>query len=531
MSENNGSTLRSINWSETCPWLRIFRTFRLARSLRVLVFGAVGIFLTLSGWSVFGWLLSVGTSFSVGLRFHEELDRGVISKGLRSELNDHVPRPVSDRASVSTEMEGTRWRIADQRRVYAVVREDDRLKVSQVYPDTAGWIRPHEGCPWLAVDDAVPNRPSLPRVPDPLRAGPLAPTSWEAVDPFFGSWAHLSRPLWEVRHFGMTLPELACSLLCGLWAVAVWALFGGAITRIAAVELASEERVGWGAAIRYAGAKWRSYFCAPLFPLIGVLLAAVPVGVAGLLLREEYVGVLLAALAWPLLLLAGFFMAILLLGLVFGWPLMWATISTEGMDSFDGLQRCYAYVFGRPLRYLFYAVVAAAFGWAGWLLVRNIATGLIWLTNWSASWGAGAERIQEILQGGQALPGAGPVGAWLIIVFVGGVKLLAVGFVYGYFWTAATAIYFLMRHDVDATEMDEVFLDEDAGEPTYGLPPVKTDEAGAPEVADQPREVPPEETAPLEEAAPPEETGPPEGSGPLEKPPEDESRPEQSPDH
>jgi len=31
-------------------------------------------------------------------------------------------------------------------------------------------------------------------------------------------------------------------------------------------------------------------------------------------------------------------------------------------DSFDALSRSYAYVFQRPLHYLFYALVAAVFG-------------------------------------------------------------------------------------------------------------------------------------------------------------------------
>ena len=38
------------------------------------------------------------------------------------------------------------------------------------------------------------------------------------------------------------------------------------------------------------------------------------------------------------------------------------------------------------------------------------------------------------------------------------------------------------RRDADATEMDEVFLDADESEKTTGLPPVTTDQAGAPVV-------------------------------------------------
>ena len=66
----------------------------------------------------------------------------------------------------------------------------------------------------------------------------------------------------------------------------------------------------------------------------------------------------------------------------------------------------------------------------------------------------------------------------LIRFWAGCVKLLAVGYLFSYFWTAATAIYFLLRRDVDATEMDEVFLDADQSEPSPELPIIGKDPAG-----------------------------------------------------
>ena len=57
--------------------------------------------------------------------------------------------------------------------------------------------------------------------------------------------------------------------------------------------------------------------------------------------------------------------------------------------------------------------------------------------------------------------GIGHAGSVIIRFWADCVKFLAVGYFYGYFWTAASAIYLLLRRDVDATEMDEVFLDAD----------------------------------------------------------------------
>jgi hypothetical protein len=159
---------------------------------------------------------------------------------------------------------------------------------------------------------------------------------------------------------------------------------------------------------------------------------------------------------------------------------MFPTISVEGMDSFDALSRSNNYTFHRPLHYLFYALVASLFGLLGWWLVSNLAAAVIYLPFWAASWGSGEPRIAAIMQPLSPLSGAGKLGVGIIWFWVLCVKLVALGFLYSYFWTASTAIYYLLRRDVDATEMDEVYLEDDQGEEPQGLPPLATDETGAP---------------------------------------------------
>ncbi len=413
MLDENGGKLKTIAWSEICPWLAIFRTFRLAICFRILLLAAVAVLLTVLVWGV---------------------------------LN----------------------------------------KVFAPDPDQTELAGPCAGFSWNAVTGAVPDEPGLPgtgRCPVISRQFGEPGVVRQYTNPLFGTWIQLSQPLLRCFHPNATGWDIFCLLIGGLASLAVWAYFGGAITRIAAVQIACGERVSLGDAMRYAFRKWPAYFVAPLVPLLGVVLSAVPVWLVGLLLNAN-VGVLPAALIWPLMLVAGMVMALLLLGLIFGWPLMWATISTEGTDSFDALSRSYAYVFQRPLQYLFYAIVAAAFGTISWILVSNFAAAVVALTNWAASWGCGTERIDAIAAGGETLGRIGYAGSMLILFWIGCVKLLAVGFLYGYFWTAVTVIYLLLRRDVDATEMDEVYLDADADEQTYGLPPMTTDDAGAPVIDD-----------------------------------------------
>jgi hypothetical protein len=407
MLENEGVALRAIRWSEIFPWLSIAKSFRLAVTLRLIVFGAAAALLILMGW----WVIA-----------------GVF---LRDGQSNNSWSGAFDQQSV-----------------------------------------------WQLINRSVPDRP--------LAGSPLQPVSAEepglkinAWGPMVRTWVVLSRPVWwilaiEPRNSGesLTVGEFTSLLLSALWSLAVWAYFGAAISRVAAVQLATGEQVGWMAALRWAAEKWLAYFTAPLLPMIGIALIVLPIFVLGLLMRISFLAIL-AALFWPLVLAGGFVITVLLIGVLFGWPLMWATISVEGTDSFDALNRTYAYVFQRPLRYFFYVVVAAVIGWLGWFVVENIAASIVRFAFWAASWGFGESSL--------------PDAALSLIAFWGGwIKLLAIGYAFSYFGVASTAIYYLLRRDVDARETDEVFLDADASEEKFGLPKLQKDSAGAPEIVDGP---------------------------------------------
>ena len=446
MFSDNDDTLRRVAWSEICPWLKLFRCFRLSIGFGLpLVLSAVAILLTIGGWSILGMIYS----------------------------------------------------------------ED--VGISKQFDD-------YGRCPWLALTDLVPDRPQLPRVDlgfvtaeSEPGAGGNRPVSilHRAEEPFWGSFTQLSRPLrsssppTSPRHGSVS----CCSVVCGPWP------FGRSSARplpaAQAVELAGEEHVGFGAMMRYAASRWRAYFAAPLLLIVIVLMIAAAMGAAGGLLRWD-LGVLVTGLVlWPFMLLGGFVMTFLLVWLGFGWPLMWATISTEGEDSFDALSRSQQYLLQRPLHYLFYVLVAVFVGWLGWLVVSNFAAGVVGMTAWAADWGAdssrwlagpdtGARRVDLLTSENANLGAAGHVGAGLLLFWCGCVKMLAVGFLYSYFWTASTCIYLLLRRDADATEIDEVFLEDEDLEPSGDLPPLETDDAGAPVVTD---DVPPDAAEPGEDSA------------------------------
>ncbi len=122
-------------------------------------------------------------------------------------------------------------------------------------------------------------------------------------DPVVDVPFRMAEPLRRVLDPTISWRNLAYYLSGGLWTVAVWALFGGAITRTAVVRLGIEERVGLRESLKFAGRKWAAFFAAPVLPLIGIALLACPMLVLGLLMRAD-VGVVLAAPLWLLVLLS-----------------------------------------------------------------------------------------------------------------------------------------------------------------------------------------------------------------------------------
>jgi hypothetical protein len=265
------------------------------------------------------------------------------------------------------------------------------------------------------------------------------------------------------------------ALLCALWVLAVWAFCGGAITRMAAVRLTQDRRLGVVQACRHAISKWLSYFSGPLFPLGGVaLLVVLPAFFAGLIARWDPGFVVVGAL-WPIGLIFALVCAVLLMAALFGWPLMWSAVSTESSDAFDSFNRSFSYVTQRPFHLAFYALVALVIGALAWFVVALIGELTIYLMAWGVSWGSGVTRANEIhnatLGATDLSTGAQLVGFWSSLV-----RMLVLAFGHSFLWTAASGVYLLLRRDTDGTPLDEVFLD--AAQDPFGLPPVKTDGAG-----------------------------------------------------
>jgi hypothetical protein len=253
--------------------------------------------------------------------------------------------------------------------------------------------------------------------------------------------------------------------LGGLLATAIWAFCGGAITRKSVVQCGLEQSVSMRDALEFARKRWFAIFSAVTLPLVGIVMLAMPFTLLGWLMRLD-IGIFVAGALWIFVLMVGGLMAVLCLGLLLGWPLMWGAISAENTDAFDAISRAYAYTFQRPLHYLMYVSTACMLGVMGWLLAWWFSEAVISLSYWSVEFGCGAERVTALrsyVNGEQPsghLGSAMQSGTVLIRMTTGLTRCLASAFSFSFFWCNAGAIYLLLRHDTDQTELDDVIIDD-----------------------------------------------------------------------
>lgn len=301
--------------------------------------------------------------------------------------------------------------------------------------------------------------------------------------PLPSAWHWLIRPIERLFQSRDWQSRTALGL-ASVWTLAVWALFGGAIARIAGVYLTYGETLGPVAAVRGAARKWLSTVGAPLLVMAAIAFLALPLVLAGLLLRLDLMALLLG-LAWIVVVLGGAAVAILAIGLAIGWPLMWSTVAVERTDAFDAISRGFAYLYQRPLHLLFYLTVASLLGVLAQVAVDVAVNVTTTATELAVGLGAGQDRLDDLGVEGNGISreisevgalGADGIHFWTAVLRAGSEY-----FPLAYLWPAATAIYLLLRRAIDGGEMTDVIFDE--GDPKRGLPILAPDAAtGVPQV-------------------------------------------------
>ena len=316
----------------------------------------------------------------------------------------------------------------------------------------------------------------------------------------------------------------------------IWAYFGGAITRIAAVEIANDDRIGLGEAGRFACRKYGAYLGATVLPGIAVLFLVLGCALVGLLIQVPHLNFFVALLLFFLVPLAGFLTFLIGLGGTVGASLMYPAVSCEANDSFDAISRAYSYVFGRPWRFLFFNVAGGLYGLAcSFFVAFFVKCMLIWsfaavdygsdgmfnatilplvkghlarlvdpivsfvntvgekVSAWdptqylTRSFDIAKQQLGLASFGDVPAPAdaiwsdqaAAVVISLIVVVIVG----LVIAYIVSLFFSIQTTIYLLLRKSVDGAEMTEVYREED--EETFAVAPEgEKKEAGSEEKKD-----------------------------------------------
>lgn len=265
------------------------------------------------------------------------------------------------------------------------------------------------------------------------------------------------------------------------WMLGLWSVLGCMICRIAALHFTRDERPGVIEAFRFVKQKLLTLMVSSFIPLTLILFFIVPFFFVGLMMKLN-VTLMLVGIGWFLVALFGLFMAVVMIPLFFGWPLLWPAIATEGSDPFDAISRSYSYPTQRPFHYVFYWVVIVLVGFLAAWLGSVLAERTIEFTKWGTSWGAGHERAleinKEVLEIHNNASGPSPdetpsdanveneasglfgSGVSSIAFWERNIRMVAIAFSYGFFFVACTGMYLLLRKDNDFMELDEIYVEE-----------------------------------------------------------------------
>ncbi len=259
-----------------------------------------------------------------------------------------------------------------------------------------------------------------------------------------------------------TSRQFVGSLFRCIWFLLVWSIFATAITRYVALRLVDEEQPSFRDALRFGTQKWPATFNSAAFVFFGIVALAIPGALLGLVMRFDW-GLAVVGVLWPLILLGAVVLAILGIGLAAGWPLMVAAVGVERGDSFQAISTAFSYLYQRPIHFAFYGFISCVLAVLGFFAAGLFADTTVLFALWAGSFGMGHDRTADVI-GAMAKRGADPRwGIQALQFWTNSLRVLLGSFGWGFFWSIAPAIYLLLRQSVDATELDEIVLDEPVG--------------------------------------------------------------------
>lgn len=411
---------REITWQRLMPWTMLFRTFQVTLDLNKLLLAAGGILVTAFVWAFLAlvfrqfvesdqpplWPGNYASDEWQKFRkarqnwnlMHEATDLSRRdAPPARFEILDlaETPEEFALFEDVQTDMAAALARLAE-------LEKKGRLKADKVirYRALLGQVKPAgrlAASPWS--EDRGPNPYLLLTGQSGIPWEPGHFWDWFSRDQLPVMLEPLVKLVRPVIYFLSPRNDFTSRLyffLVTVSTVLIWSFFGGAITRIAAVQLTRGERIGMIEAIRFTSRRLLSHIIAPMVPLGVVAGLVIILGIFGFLSAITYLvgDLLLGGLLWIIPLALGLIMAMALVGLV-GWPLMAAAISTEGTDSWEAVTRAYGYVYQRPWHCIWYAILSLLYGGLVVFFVGFMGSLTVYLAKWGVSQAPFIERLDR----------------------------------------------------------------------------------------------------------------------------------------
>jgi hypothetical protein len=441
-------TIRRIDWQELLPPVLLFRVFGVSIGVRALFFALVGIFLT-----IFVNLFFYPFDSYQNERFVDVTEKSIHRERGFSELIDRLNirndnfRGVFNRSEFQIEKDGTAkrtsylfndWRFVDLIETIDAELHDSVLFVWKFFTFTGG--------KFFIIE--------------------------------YGSWSK----------FGLRLIEFFATAI-------VWCFAGGLICRIVAMRLTRDRSESVRDLFRFLCGRGFGFLSSILILTIGIwfclFLGSIPAYVSG---RVD-VGVVnyLLPIFFPISFLFNFFAVVLLVGLWFGFPLLFAAVATDGSDGFDAVSRMFSYLFQRPFHYFLYWIFSAFQGFLGYLVIIFFVTGTIMLTEHfvgvrglSLFYSHDLESLEASsskamifcdsydrtdISGFRGVGGLfklSLLSAWFDLL-----RFVVVAYIFVWFWSSGVSIYLLLRRSVDAAPFTEIY--HQVPVKTRILPEIKTE--------------------------------------------------------
>lgn len=259
---------------------------------------------------------------------------------------------------------------------------------------------------------------------------------------------------WIIRIPRLLWEEFSWGSLVAILSLVVMLIAGGAIARIAACDFAQGVRISWVEALGFALRRWVSLLFCFAGPLLVVALIYGVLAAAGWALFSiawiQFIGALLFVFA----LLASTLAIALIVLTILGAPLMVPAIACEGADAIEAMQRAYAYVPARPIRYALYALITLAVGMLAIAVAVAVASGI---TSFAmAATSAWVKEPPRLLLY-PLTPAANPT-EQVFKLWIGLPLAIAAAYAFSVLFTGCTVIYLILRRVVDGQTITDIWV-------------------------------------------------------------------------